>query len=296
MDGFISWLYSLESSKLISQGMFRTVAWIKHLIKLHYEQSNIARARSTSAQSRSTAAVPTSSSAPAFAAAALANSSASPIPATSSRQSVAAMASQVVAEHAAFSQTSSTMFDQDDIINIVEDCLLNSQTHVSPLIRSVLNTVIECDADVKEKIGPILRQIDQRIVAGTSPSISTPEAVSVGGGAWQEGPRFDPDPQVDTDVHMMSAEDPVRGFVEGSKKGAFENTETVHEGGDNDHSRQAGQPVESDIPHPGGPESWTLFSADDWRPCPMGCLPGGILPDLSLPWDLDTPPIARIPV
>ncbi|KAF9960442.1 rRNA-processing protein las1 [Mortierella alpina] len=279
------------------------LAWIKHLVKLHYEQSSTARAHTVSTQNRSTAAQASSGS-PSLAAASPTNSSSSSIPATSSRQSVAAMASQIVAEHATSSQTSSTMFDQDDIINIVEDCLLNSQTHVSPLIRSVLNTVIECDADVKEKIGPILRQIDQRIVAGTSPSISTPQTVSVGGGAWQEGPRFDPDPQADTDSHMASAEDPVagvvkesvQGFVEGSTAGTAGNTEMDGEGGNDDHNRQVGQAVADGIPFPAGSGSWTLYSADDWRPCPMGCLPGGILPDLSLPWNLDTPPIARIPV
>ncbi|KAF9956886.1 rRNA-processing protein las1 [Mortierella alpina] len=271
------------------------LAWIKHLIKLHYGQSSTTQARSVSVQNRLTA-TPTSSSSPATAAPAPTNNSSSGMPAISSRQSVATMASQIVAEHATSSQTSSTMFDQDDIINIVEDCLLNSQTLVSPLIRSVLNTVIECDADVKEKIGPILRQIDQRIVAGTSPSISTPEAVSVGGGAWQEGPRFDPDPQADMDPHMASADDPASGFVEGSTNAAAEDADMVGDGGDGDHSRQTGQPVDNDILFTVRSESWTLFSTDDWRPCPMGCLPGGILPDLSLPWDLDAPPIARIPV
>ncbi|KAF9924555.1 rRNA-processing protein las1 [Mortierella alpina] len=285
-----------KSAAKVGSYLITILAWIKHLIKLHYEQSSIARARSTSAQNRSTA-TPTVSSSPALAVPSPTNNSSSPIPATSSRQSVAAMASQIVAEHAATSQTSSTMFDQDDIINVVEDCLVNSQTHVSPLIRSVLNTVIECDADVKEKIGPILRQIDQRIVAGTSSSISTPEAVSVGGGAWQEGPRFDPDLQADTDSHMASAKDPVSGFVEGSTKGAAEDTNMVDgDGQEDDLSRQTGQPVEDGISLKAGPESWALFSVDDWRPCPMGCLPGGILPDLSLPWDLDAPPIARIPV
>ncbi|KAG9325404.1 hypothetical protein KVV02_002640 [Mortierella alpina] len=284
-----------KSAVKVGSYLITILAWIKHLIKLHYEQSSIARARSTSAQNRSTA-TPTASSSPALAATSPTNISSSPIPAASSRQSVAAMASQIVAEHAVTSQTSSTMFDQDDIINIVQDCLFNSQTHVSPLIRSVLNTVIECDADVKEKIGPILRQIDQRIVAGTSSSISTPEAVFVGGGAWQEGPRFDPDLQADTDSHMASAKDPVSGFVEGSTKGAAEDADMVDDGQEDDLSRQTGQPVEDGISLEAGSESWALFSVDDWRPCPMGCLPGGILPDLSLPWDLDAPPIARIPV
>ncbi|KAF9571389.1 rRNA-processing protein las1 [Mortierella alpina] len=271
------------------------LAWIKHLIKLHYEQSSITRTRSISAQNRS-AATPTSSSTPAYATTSPANNSLSPIPGTSSRLSVAAMASQIVAEHATSSQTSSTMFDQDDIINIVEDCLLNSQTTVSPLIRSVLNTVIECDADVKEKIGPILRQIDQRIVAGTSTSVPTPEAVSVGGGAWQEGPRFDPDSQVDMDSHMASAEDSLGGFVERPIEKAADDADMLGDGGNADHRPQTEQSVEDDVPYATGSESWTLFPADDWRPCPMGCLPGGILPDLSLPWDLDAPPIARIPV
>ncbi|KAF9948568.1 hypothetical protein BGZ65_007981 [Modicella reniformis] len=49
------------------------------------------------------------------------------------------------------------MFENDDMINIVEDCLQNILVPVSPLIRSVLITVIEHDAEVKEKIGPILK-------------------------------------------------------------------------------------------------------------------------------------------
>ncbi|KAG0204714.1 profilin, required for normal timing of actin polymerization in response to thermal stress [Mortierella sp. GBA30] len=240
------------------------------------------------------------SSSPSFASSSVVppTSSSSPsIPATSSRISIAAMASQIVAENVTSNQPSS-MLDSDDIINVVEDCLLNSQTHVSPLIRSVLNTVIECDADIKEKIGPILKQIDQRIVAGTtsstavSPSavtaatatvsMSTPEAVSVGPGVWQEGPRYDPPPQSGTDIV--------------SEDGASEDTEMIDGNEAESKNQQADHPQADGSVLRENADVWTLFSADDWRPCPMGCLPGGILPDLSLPWELDTPPIARIPV
>ncbi|KAI9017234.1 Las1-like-domain-containing protein [Gaertneriomyces semiglobifer] len=29
--------------------------------------------------------------------------------------------------------------------------------------------------------------------------------------------------------------------------------------------------------------AWKLYSADEWRSCPIGCLPGGVIPDLGLP-------------
>ncbi|KAG0209077.1 rRNA-processing protein las1 [Mortierella sp. NVP41] len=173
------------------------LAWLKYLIKLHYDQQHsTVRTKLGSLSSLSSG-----TGSPSFAALSVASPNTS---APTSRPSVAAMAAQLVAEQAAANQPT-PMFDNDDIINIVEDCLQSSLIHVSPLIRSVLNTVIECDADIKEKIGPLLRQIDQRIVSGTqvapvqappppvvaaapSPSASaTSTIVTVGRSVWHEG-------------------------------------------------------------------------------------------------------------
>ncbi|KAF9204805.1 rRNA-processing protein las1 [Podila verticillata] len=180
------------------------------------------------------------------------------------RLSVAAMAAQLVAEQAA--QQPPAMFDNDDIINIVEDCLENSLTNVSPLLRSVLNTVIESDAEIKERIGPILKQIDQRLVSGAStsaPVATAPTPVS-----------HDPAPGWEV------AEQSVATSSEGLDVEMTDTTETMTQATNHNSVEATG--------------SWTMFDAETWRPCPIGCLPGGILPDLSLPWELDSPPIARV--
>ncbi|KAF9114050.1 rRNA-processing protein las1 [Mortierella sp. AM989] len=251
------------------------LAWIKYLIKLHYDQLGTARGKPTS-----------SSASPSLSSGQNSPSLNSP----TMRISIAAMASQLVAENAAVSQVP-PMFENDDIINIVEDCLQNILDHVSPLIRSVLNTVIECDAEVKEKIGPILKQIDQRIVAASSsPStpttittittvattVTTIESSSVGG-KWQENSSQD-FPQEDTE--MTNREEPVEEEEEGNTG------MTTEEKNGNQDSEKVSATQQR--------EAWTLYDADSWRPCPIGCLPGGIIPDLSLPWDLDVPPIARV--
>ncbi|KAF8938311.1 Ribosomal biogenesis protein las1l [Dissophora ornata] len=261
--------YTAEQKSAAKTGSYLVtiLAWMKYLIKLHYEPpKSFSRGKATSASS--------SASSPS-----LSSGRNSPsITSSTSRLSIAAMASQLVAENSAASQAL-PMFDSDDIINIVEDCLQNSLVHVSPLIRSVLNTVIECDADIKEKIGPILKQIDQRIVSGTSavaavasyspasPSPSIPAETTSVGGVWQEGPPHEIQSE---DTDMTHEEVPAEGTT----------VEEPNEAEQSDNSQQA--------------ESWTLYDADEWRPCPMGCLPGGIVPDLSLPWDLDSPPIARV--
>lgn len=200
-----------------------------------------------------------------------------------------------MAEQAAANQPAA-MFDNDDIINIVEDCLQSSLIHVSPLIRSVLNTVIECDADIKEKIGPLLRQIDQRIVAGgaqvaapvqapvsapTTPAPSTPttNTVSVGGSVWREGSIKEDD--------TRAAEPQSEDTVMTDSTTTTQDPEANHPSDDS----QEAVVVDAALPTPG---AWTLYDMDSWRSCPLGCLPGGVLPDLSLPWELDNPPIARI--
>ncbi|KAF9194898.1 rRNA-processing protein las1 [Haplosporangium sp. Z 767] len=276
-----------------SSYLITILAWIKHLIKLHYEQSKSAGGKLASTIHGRSAGVsipsPTLSSSPNISSLASPSISSPNISAPSSRPSVAAMASLLVAVNSVVNQPQ-VMFDKDDIINVVEDCLLNSQVHVSPLIRSVLNTVIECDAEIKEKIGPILKQIDQRIVSGSltassaiasisstasSPSIpsTTPDTVSAGG-VWQEGPPID---SLQNDVVMQP------------KNKAAEDMDMSESCGLDPSEAKGSAQQDTGIS-----ESWTLFEADDWRPCPMGCLPGGIVPDLSLPWDLDSPPIARV--
>lgn len=174
------------------------------------------------------------------------------------------MAAQLVAEQAA--QQPPAMFDNDDIINIVEDCLENSLTNVSPLLRSVLNTVIESDAEIKERIGPILKQIDQRLVTGAS-----------------------------TSTHVASAPTPVSHNPAPGWEVAEQSVVTSSEGLDIEMTDITDTPTQasnhSSVEATG---SWTMFDAETWRPCPIGCLPGGILPDLSLPWELDNPPIARV--
>ncbi|KAF8944141.1 rRNA-processing protein las1 [Haplosporangium gracile] len=264
------------------------LAWLKYLIKLHYDQqqhqySNIRTKTGSSSSSLSSGTASTPF-------AALSVNTSAPTP---SRPSVAAMAAQLVAEQAAANQPAG-MFDNDDIINIVEDCLQSSLIHVSPLIRSVLNTVIECDSDIKEKIGPLLRQIDQRIVAGaqvaapvyapvsapTTPALSTPtlNTVSVGGSVWHEG---------------SSKEDDSRAAQSQSEDTEMteSTTATTQDSAADQLAVDNQEVVVTALPTQG---AWTLFEADSWRPCPLGCLPGGVLPDLSLPWELDNPPIARV--
>ncbi|KAF9922918.1 rRNA-processing protein las1 [Linnemannia zychae] len=265
------------------------LAWVKHLIKLHYDQQ------------RSHIRVKAGSSLSSFSSGNNSPSLASPSAASfnvaaPSRLSVAAMAAQLVAEQATTNQPV-PMFDNDDIINIVEDCLQSSLIHVSPLIRSVLNTVIECDAEIKEKIGPLLRQIDQRIVSGTqvaaplttptattsTPPTPTTNTVSVGGSIWHEGSSKDSTVTPNNATELQS-----------------EDTEMMEQEADSQHDSEADQQVKNEqetMPsNPIAPskETWALYEEDEWRPCPLGCLPGGVLPDLSLPWDLDNPPIARI--
>ncbi|KAG0024452.1 rRNA-processing protein las1 [Entomortierella chlamydospora] len=260
------------------------LAWIKYLIKLHYDQSGSTRGKSSATTPSSTSSSLSSS---------LSSGQNSPSLSTSApRLSFAAKASQFVAENTAVNQV--PMFENDDIINIAEDCLQNIIVHVSHLIRSVLNTVIECDANIKEKISPILKQIDQRIVAASS-SPSTPttmttiatvattttvttETSSVGG-KWLEGSST---PQEGTE---MTDKDALEEEGKDTRMDENESNEEVEGSGDH----------ESDIiSNQQNPEEWTLYDEDSWRPCPIGCLPGGIIPDLSLPWDLDVPPIARV--
>ncbi|KAF9356224.1 profilin, required for normal timing of actin polymerization in response to thermal stress [Mortierella sp. AD094] len=259
------------------------LAWIKYLIKLHYDQSGSTRGKSTA-----TTASSTSSS--------LSSGQNSPsLSSSAPRPSFASKASQFVAENTAVNQA--PMFENDDIINIAEDCLQNILVHVSHLIRSVLNTVIECDANIKEKISPILKQIDQRIVAASSPSTPTAmttittvattmtmtttiETSSVGG-KWQESSSIEP---LQEDTEMTDKEALGEGG-EDTRMAENESREEVE--GSDDH--------ESDtVSNQQSSEEWTLYDEDSWRPCPIGCLPGGIIPDLSLPWDLDVPPIARV--
>ncbi|KFH68044.1 hypothetical protein MVEG_06774 [Podila verticillata NRRL 6337] len=233
------------------------LAWIKHLLKLHYDSLHTPtkhpRGFLTSPSPLSS--IPNSPS--------LSNLSVNS-PTATPRLSVAAMAAQLVAEQAA--QQPPAMFDNDDIINIVEDCLENSLTNVSPLLRSVLNTVIESDAEIKERIGPILKQIDQRLVSGAStsaPVATAPTPVS-----------HDPAPGWEV------AEQSVATSSEGLDVEMTDTTETMTQATNHNSVEATG--------------SWTMFDAETWRPCPIGCLPGGILPDLSLPWELDSPPIARV--
>ncbi|KAI8361112.1 Las1-like-domain-containing protein [Mortierella sp. GBAus27b] len=215
--------------------LITTLAWMKYIIKIHYEQSGSFKGRMSSTKG---------------------SSSSSASPSSTPRLSVAAMASQLVAENAA--NQAPPMFENDEVINIVEDCLHNILSHFSPLIRSVLNTVIEYDAEVKEKIGPILKQIDQRIASGgaVAVSIAPSEPASV-------------EASEDTDMEATA--------VDEDRSAGLDSESSQHQDGT---STQQG--------------SWTLYDEESWRPCPIGCLPGGIVPDLSLPWDLDRPPIARI--
>lgn len=198
------------------------------------------------------------------------------------------MASQLVAASAAANQAS-PMFENDDMINLVEDCLQNLLTHFSPLIRSVLNTVIECDAEVKEKIGPILKQIDQRVTSGssyvpvTAPAAPVavmpvpPETALVDAGVGQEESSFE---TCHEDIDMAEATT-MSSTGDNNLDAEEQNNESSHPP---DNASAQGSPS----------SAWTLYDEDSWQPCPMGSLPGGIVPDLSLPWDLDRPPIARV--
>ncbi|GJJ75938.1 ribosomal biogenesis protein LAS1 [Entomortierella parvispora] len=250
------------------------LAWIKYLIKLNYDQQASARGRATHSSASSGSNSPSLSSL----------SVNSPTISTSSatRPSVAALAAQLVAEQTLANQPP-VMLDQDDILDLVEACLTNSGLHVSPLIRSVLNTVIEADADIKEKIGPLLKQIDQRIVSGSTSSIpaaaanstiptpTPPIVADARGGVWQEGPA-------------LAAGRPPQ------EQRQDEDTTVPQE--------EAMEGVEDTSAAPATPAvgAWTLFEEEAWRPCPMGCLPGGILPDLTFPWEMDPPAIARLEV
>ncbi|KAG0350248.1 rRNA-processing protein las1 [Podila minutissima] len=239
------------------------LAWIKHLLKLHYDslQTRSRNPRGFFPSSTPSSSIPNSPS--------LANLSVNS-PTATSRLSIAAMAAQLVAEQAAAHQPPA-MFDNDDIINIVEDCLENSLTNVSPLLRSVLNTVIEADAEIKERIGPILKQIDQRLVSG---STATPAATAASAPTpSQNAPGWEV-------TEQSAATEPSEGPVDVEMADTTDTTTEANSNHNNTSAEATG--------------SWTMFDAETWRPCPIGCLPGGILPDLSLPWELDNPPIARV--
>ncbi|ORZ19208.1 Las1-like-domain-containing protein [Lobosporangium transversale] len=276
------------------------LAWMKHLIKLHYTQLGSTRGKSTASSFISSiSSISSTSSTHA--------STSTPTP----RLSVAAMAAQLVSGNNTVNQP--PMFENDDIINIVEDSLQSILVHVSPLIRSLLNTVIECDPEVKEKIGPILRQIDQRIVsAGSSPS--TVSSLSVASTATTfpiqttttTSSSLSSSPQTTTLLDPMlmkgkleeeaqfstpQGEDVDMTLLENAAVSSEMDTQQVSTEECNSHTdQQLMQESDKQVAN----EPWTLFDAETWRPCPIGCLAGGIVPDLSLPWDLDSPPIARI--
>ncbi|KAK3843892.1 MAG: Las1-like-domain-containing protein [Linnemannia gamsii] len=274
------------------------LAWLKYLIKLHYDQQHqYQHSHMRLKTGSSSSSLSSGTGSPSFASLSVNSpnpSSTATTPSSSSRPSVAAMAAQLVAEQAAANQPA-PMFDNDDIINIVEDCLHSSSVHVSPLIRSVLNTVIECDAEIKEKIGPLLRQIDQRIVAGGqaapapmhSPSAPTATTtVSVGRSVWREGSSKDDDSRTATPTPTTTeSQGEDTEMTEQEPTTATQDAEATQQVEGTQEAVPASRPSQ---------EEWTLFEADSWRPCPLGCLPGGVLPDLSLPWELDNPPIARI--
>jgi hypothetical protein len=179
------------------------------------------------------------------------------------------------------------MFENDDVINIVEDCLQTILVHFSPLIRSVLNTIIECDTEVKGKIGPILKQIDQRVTSGSSSYV--PVAASA-------VPVPVPSETTLVDAGVDQDESPFESRHEDIDIAEATTTTTT---GDNDTHVEEQDNESSHLPENASAQgssssAWTLYDEDSWRPCPMGSLPGGIVPDLSLPWELDRPPIARV--
>ncbi|KAG0046067.1 rRNA-processing protein las1 [Gryganskiella cystojenkinii] len=264
------------------------LAWIKYLIKLHYDQEAL-RPPKPDTTHESGANSPSLSS--------LSVNS----PTAASTASFASRIAKQLAEQKAAVATedqAEPMFDQDEIVDIVQDCLDNSMVHVSPLVRSVLNTVIEADAKVKESIAPILKLIDQRIVSASGSAVAvtasatttaTPAAFSsptVGskGGVWQEGPALE-------SLQQQQA-----------SQGEDTNMDTSLPDHDQHPDASAMEVVKAEETESSSPSmtvpasSWTLFDPDEWRPCPLGSLPGGIVPDLSLPWDLDPPPIARLQV
>ncbi|KAF9428148.1 rRNA-processing protein las1 [Entomortierella beljakovae] len=242
------------------------MAWIKHLLKLHYDQLGLSLRKKTATSSTSST-LSSGQNSPSL------NSPTPP------RLSFAAMASQFVADNSPANRAP-PMFENDDIINIVEDCLQNILVHVSPLIRSVLNTVIEYDPEVKEKISPILRQIDQRINSAVT---SSPAAATA--------------PLVASENNN---DDTNQGKTEGDDDVEMSHQEAKENGEEKDTRMEDSQPTDieqiqcSDSSTKSNSESWTLYDEESWRPCPIGCLPGGIVPDLTLPWDLDAPPIARV--
>ncbi|KAF9416186.1 rRNA-processing protein las1 [Podila epigama] len=272
------------------------LAWIKHLLKRHYESIRTTPTKRSATRGTSSSSSPSSSTP--------GTPSLSNLSVSTPRLSVAAIAAQLVSEQAvAASQQTVLMFDNDDIINIVEDCLENSLTNVSPLLRSVLNTIIESDAEIKERIGPILKQIDQRLVSGVPSSITNPTSTS---GSGSGNTPLVPEPissiasssSISPSENLLSTvdvdgeeeDDDVMPAVENGSVNvdvdvdmADRDTENTNQSTDGHIVSEAGTTT----------DTWTLFDAESWRPCPIGCLPGGILPDLSLPWDLDNPPIAR---
>ncbi|KAF9195660.1 rRNA-processing protein las1 [Haplosporangium sp. Z 27] len=263
-----------KSDAKIGGYLLTILAWIKELITLHYNQSKTTRARAIASST---------------------TSSNQNSPSSTPRTSFAALASQYVAENTTMNQAA--MFDDDSIIDIVQDCLENIRVHFSPLIRSVLNTVIVCDADIKDRISHILKQIDQSAVAASSPSTPTittittvattvittttatataPETSSVGG-KWRENSLLG-GPQEDTEMTQGEIQEEEDTNMDESQPKKESN---VEQASDNTSNQQSS-------------EAWSFYDEDSWRPCPIGCLPGGIIPDLSLPWDLDVPPIARV--
>ncbi|KAI1316144.1 hypothetical protein EDD11_010382 [Mortierella claussenii] len=278
------------------------LAWMKHLIKLHYGQVRSSRTRtaSSSSSSLSLSSISPSTTTTTTAATTTTTTTATSATTPPPRLSIAAMAAQLVAGNAAANQPP-VMFENDDMINLVEDCLQNILVHVSPLIRSVLNTVIECDPEVKDKIGPILKQIDQRIVSGgnsasfsaaSSPSIPpvalSPVIVAAVPATW---PSTSADQEQQQQQHQQQQHQQVENDteMEGSGSSHIMDTDTSQ----TPASQNQQPPVIMSEPQEPA-DAWTLYGEDEWRPCPMGCLPGGIIPDLSLPWDLDSPPVARI--
>ncbi|KAF9582809.1 rRNA-processing protein las1 [Lunasporangiospora selenospora] len=267
----------LESSMLIpkskkmrasARDLSLDMAWIKYLVKHHYDNLSKNKYKATSSSSTK---IPSAST----------STTPSETPA---RLSIASLAARLVAAQGSSSTGSALrpMFDYDDILNIVEDCLQNSLANVSPLVRSVLNTVIECDSEIKEKIGPILKVIDQKLVAASGSQTPTATTAS----ASQSGRTFDDD-------ETENGSSRKRARLADQTPDQAEQEQPEEQPLDSQPEGEGAQKNEGAAQEK---EAWTLYDADQWRSCPIGCLPGGILPDLSLPFDLDMPSLARIPL
>ncbi|KAF9975608.1 rRNA-processing protein las1 [Actinomortierella ambigua] len=278
--------------------LLTATAWIKHLIAQHYQRAAAAKRHATSMATTTTTTTSTSTT-PAVPSSSLSSPSNSPsisslsvsattstttsTTVTSSRPSFASMAAKLVSSSSVNQATANG--PEFDTVYIAQTCLEKP----NPFTRSVLNTIMQHDPEIKSRIEHLVKRIDQQLQGGAgtgTPSVVTDSpAPSISSTAPPPATSVDHDmaspPKAATPSTTQAVPSPCSPQPPTTTTLVPDTSATVHGSSSHDSGLKS-------------TTVWTILDDSVWRPTPMGCLPGGILPDLSLPWDLDAQPIARM--